>query len=36
MDKFYEWYIGIGESVYQTLFYDNRYKFIIEGLFQVY
>lgn len=33
MDKLYEWYIGIGESVYQTLIYDNRYKFIIEGLF---
>lgn len=33
MDKLYEWYIGIGEMVYQTLIHDNRYKFILEGFF---
>lgn len=33
MNNFYKWFIGIGELVYQTLIYDNRYKFIIEGLF---
>ena len=33
MDKLYDVFLGIGESVYQTLIYDNRYKFIIEGLF---
>lgn len=26
------WVLKIGESVYQSLVYDNRYKFIIEGL----
>lgn len=26
------WILKIGESVYQSLVYDNRYKFIIEGL----
>ena len=25
--------LSIGESIYQTLIYDNRYKFILEGLF---
>lgn len=25
--------LGIGEAVYQSLIYDNRYKFILEGLF---
>jgi His/Glu/Gln/Arg/opine family amino acid ABC transporter permease subunit len=29
----YNLFIGIGESIYQTLIYDNRYKFILEGLF---
>lgn len=29
----YKIILGIGESVYQTLIYDNRYKFIIQGLF---
>ena len=29
----YNFFLGIGESVYQSLIYDNRYKFIIEGLF---
>lgn len=29
----YDMFLGVGESVYQTLIYDNRYKFIIEGLF---
>ena len=32
-NKFYDFFIGIGESVYQSLIYDNRYKFVIEGLF---
>lgn len=32
-NKFYDFFLGIGESVYQALIYDNRYKFIIEGLF---
>lgn len=30
---FYNFILGVGESVYQTLIYDNRYKFILEGLF---
>lgn len=25
--------LSIGEPIYQTLIYDNRYKFILEGLF---
>jgi len=29
----YNLFISIGESIYQTLIYDNRYKFILEGLF---
>ena len=29
----YNLIISIGESIYQTLIYDNRYKFILEGLF---
>lgn len=29
----YDFFLGVGESVYQSLVYDNRYKFIIEGLF---
>lgn len=29
----YELILSIGESIYQTLIYDNRYKFILEGLF---
>jgi len=33
MNKVYEFILGIGESVYQSLIYDNRYKFILEGLF---
>lgn len=32
-DKLYSFFIEIGEDVYQSLIYDNRYKFIIEGLF---
>lgn len=32
-NNFYDFFLGIGESVYQSLIYDNRYKFIIEGLF---
>lgn len=31
--KLYDWFLGVGESIYQTLIYDNRYKFVIEGLF---
>ena len=31
--KLYEWFLGIGEAIYQSLIYDNRYKFILEGLF---
>ena len=31
-NRFYETFLKIGESVYQTLIYDNRYKFILEGL----
>ena len=29
----YNFILSIGESIYQTLIYDNRYKFILEGLF---
>ena len=29
----YNLIISIGESIYQTIIYDNRYKFILEGLF---
>ena len=29
----YNLFISIGESIYQTIIYDNRYKFILEGLF---
>lgn len=29
----YDMYLNLGEMVYQTLIYDNRYKFILEGLF---
>ena len=29
----YDFILSIGESIYQTLIYDNRYKFILEGLF---
>lgn len=32
-NEFYDFFLGIGESVYQSLIYDNRYKFVIEGLF---
>ena len=28
----YNFFTGIGDSIYQTLVYDNRYKFILEGL----
>ena len=31
-NKFSDFFLGIGESVYQSLVYDNRYKFILEGL----
>ena len=33
MKVLYDWFLGIGEAVYQSLIYDNRYKFILEGLF---
>lgn len=29
----YNLYLSLSESIYQTLIYDNRYKFILEGLF---
>ena len=29
----YDFILSVGESVYQTIIYDNRYKFILEGLF---
>lgn len=32
-NAFYNFIMGIGDSIYQTLIYDNRYKFILEGLF---
>lgn len=32
-NAFYNLIISIGESIYQTIIYDNRYKFILEGLF---
>ena len=31
--RLYEWFLSVGEAVYQSLIYDNRYKFILEGLF---
>ena len=31
-NKFYDGFLKIGESVYQTLIYDNRYKFILQGI----
>jgi len=31
--KIYEFILSVGEMVYQTLIYDNRYKFILEGVF---
>lgn len=33
VDKIYDFWFGIGESVYQSLIYDNRYKFILQGIF---
>ena len=30
--KLYDFLMGIGEAVYQTVIYDNRYKFILEGI----
>lgn len=33
MEKLYKWFLGIGEAVYQSLIYDNRYKFVLEGVF---
>ena len=32
-DKLYDFFLSIGEDVYQSLIYDNRYKFVLEGLF---
>ena len=32
MSKLYEMFLGLGEDVYESLIYDNRYKFILEGL----
>ena len=36
MKKLYDFILGIGEVVYQSLIYDNRYKFILEGLFNTF
>ena len=33
MEKLMTWFLGIGEAVYQSLIYDNRYKFVLEGVF---
>lgn len=30
--KIYEIFMGVGETVYQSIIYDNRYKFILEGI----
>ena len=30
--KMYELFKSIGDSLYQSLIYDNRYKYILEGL----
>ena len=30
--RLYEIFLSVGESIYQSLIYDNRYKFILEGL----
>lgn len=32
LEKFYSFLISIGDSFYQSVIYDSRYKFIIEGL----
>ena len=32
IEKFYYFLLGIGNSFYQSVIYDNRYKFILEGL----
>ena len=32
IEKFYNFLINIIDSFYQTIIYDNRYKFILEGL----
>ena len=32
MNKLYEIFLGMGDTIYQSLFYDNRYKFLLEGL----
>lgn len=32
-NAFFNFILNIWEPIYQTLIYDNRYKFIIEGLF---
>jgi len=31
--NFWDWFLKIGESIYQSLVYDNRYKFILEGVY---
>lgn len=33
IESFYQFLNNIGSSFYQSVIYDNRYKFIIEGLF---
>ena len=32
-NKLYALIMGIGDTIYQSLIYDNRYKFILEGIF---
>ena len=33
MEKVGKFFLGIMDSFYNTLIYDNRYKYILEGLF---
>ena len=32
-DKIFSFFIGIWDSFYQSVIYDNRYEYIFEGLF---
>ena len=33
MNKIYSFFLGIGNSFYQSVIYDQRYQYILEGLF---
>ena len=33
-DKIFNFFIGIWDSFYQSVIYDNRYEYIFEGLFK--